>query len=437
MIDYEPNADAIVAVYQLLEDSVIKSMVRRMLNMGIVSDYTKYQAELLQAAGLLYDDIISAISKSADASVAQVRALFEDAGVATIDIDNEIIEDTGQDTVGIKQDAGMRQMMGEGYKKTLGTMRNLVSTTATESQAAFISAADKAYIGVSSGAFSYQQAIMDAVKLFADTGAIVSYPTGHRDRLDVAMRRAVLTGVGQTSANVAEMHAKESGCYLMELTAHAGARPEHARWQGQLVSLSGKDVGKNIDGLHVYSLRDIGYKKGDGFKGWNCRHNWHPYYKGISEPNYTKEDIKGLDAKSIPYKGDLYSRYEISQMQRKAERNVRALKRRVIATQEAIKDVPDDDTKNLLVQSFNASAQTLKKSENELSEFCKQTKSKNDKSRVQVAGFGKSISQKAVHAAKNASANTDKSSGGKAVEIDIKSDGTNGGNGRKYEDEKI
>ena len=75
---------------------------------------------------------------------------------------------------------------------------------------------------------------------------------------------------------VAMERAKQADCYLMELTAHSGSRPEHATWQGQLVSLTGKDVGKKIDGLHVFSLEQIGYQTGAGFKGWNCQHNWHP-----------------------------------------------------------------------------------------------------------------------------------------------------------------
>lgn len=99
---------------------------------------------------------------------------------------------------------------------------------------------------VSSGAFSYQEAIKNAVKNVAENGATVLYPSGHTERIDVAVSRAVLTGVGQTCREIGIMNAEECGCDLMEISAHSGARPDHAKWQGQLVSLSGKNAGRTI-----------------------------------------------------------------------------------------------------------------------------------------------------------------------------------------------
>ena len=63
-----------------------------------------------------------------------------------------------------------------------------------------------------------------------------------------------MTGVGQTAAAVAKKRAEDSGCQYMELTAHGGARPEHARWQGQLVQIQGKRTRKIIDGLKVFTF---------------------------------------------------------------------------------------------------------------------------------------------------------------------------------------
>ena len=291
MQNYEPDVTQLLGLYQQLEDDIVADMVRRMLKMGFVSESTAYQAEVLQSAGILYEDILQMIADRTDASVAQVRALFEDAGVKTVEIDNDTHEAAGEAPADIRQDGGMKQVLETGYRKTLGTMRNLVSTTANTTQTAFLQACDRAYMQVSSGAFSYQDAIRMAVRNLADGGAYVTYPTGHQDRIDVAVRRCVLTGVGQTAAAVAKKRAEDSSCQYMELTAHGGARPEHARWQGQLVQIQGKRTRKIIDGLKVFTLQEIGYGDGRGFKGWNCRHNWHPYYPGLSTPNYTPEEI--------------------------------------------------------------------------------------------------------------------------------------------------
>lgn len=400
MQNYEPDVTQLLGLYQQLEDDIVADMVRRMLKMGFVSESTAYQAEVLQSAGILYEDILQMIADRTDASVAQVRALFEDAGVKTVDIDNDTHEAAGEVPVDIRQDAGMKQVLEAGYRKTLGTMRNLVSTTANTTQTAFLQACDRAYMQVSSGAFSYQDAIRMAVRNLADGGAYVTYPTGHQDRIDVAVRRCVLTGVGQTAAAVAKKRAEDSGCRYMELTAHGGARPEHARWQGQLVQIQGKRTRKIIDGLKVFTLEEIGYGDGRGFKGWNCRHNWHPYYPGLSTPNYTPEEIARLDEKSISYNGEKYTEYEISQMQRKGERKVRALKRRAAALDEAAKNTDDPALKQGLNDDFAAVSVRLKDAEKTLKDFCRQTGRRNDTFRSQVNGFGRSTAQRTVQAAK-------------------------------------
>lgn len=402
MQNYEPDVTQLLGLYQQLEDDIVADMVRRMLRMGFVSETTAYQAEVLQTAGILYDDILQMIADRTDASVAQVRAMFEDAGVRTVEIDNDTHEAAGEAPADIRQDGGMKQVLDAGYRKTLGTMRNLVSTTANTTQTAFLQACDRAYMQLSSGAFSYQDAIRMAVRNLADGGAYVTYPTGHRDRIDVAVRRCVLTGVGQTAAAVAKKRAEDSGCRYMELTAHGGARPEHARWQGQLVQIQGKRTRKVIDGLKVFTLQEIGYGDGRGFKGWNCRHNWHPYYPGLSTPNYTPEEIARLDEKSISYNGEKYTAYEISQMQRKGERKVRTLKRRAAALEEAAKNTDDPVLKQGLNDDFSAVSVRLKDAEKTLKDFCQQTGQRRDAFREQVNGFGRSTAQRAVQAKKRA-----------------------------------
>lgn len=403
---YEPSADRIIALYQQLEDDILSAVIRRILKMGYVSEASKHQLEVLQAAGLLYDDIVQLIADHTDACTAQVKALFEDAGVQTVAIDNSLHEAAGALPIDIRQDSSTRQVLEAGYKKTLGTMQNLVSTTATQTQTAFIQTCDRIYMQVSSGAFSYQEAIMNALRALADTGAEVVYPTKHKDRMDVAVRRCVLTGVSQTAAAVSLRQAEDAGCYLMEITAHSGARPDHAKWQGQLVTITGKDAGKIIDGLRVFTLSEIGYGSGEGFKGWNCRHNWHAYYPGFSTPNYTQEELKKLDEPCISYNGKLYTEYEVSQMQRAQERRVRAWKRRCITAQEGVNSATDEATRATAQAEYSKSAVHLKANEEKLKDFCKQTGQNRDRFREQVYGFGRSEAQRAVQANNSSFRNT-------------------------------
>ena len=132
------------------------------------------------------------------------------------------------------------QVLQAGIYKTHGSLQNITMTTAVSSQQAYIQAAAKAEMQVTSGAFDYATAIKNAVKQAAREGVTVMYLSGHMDKLDVAVRRAVLTGANQTAAAISLAYADDMQCDLVETSAHAGARPSHAVWQGKVFSRSGQ-----------------------------------------------------------------------------------------------------------------------------------------------------------------------------------------------------
>lgn len=399
---YDQCTDAVLLHYARLEGAILSAMVRRILKMGFVSDCTKHQAEMLQEAGLLYNDILQIIARQTNQTVKQVQALFEDAGVRTVAVDNQVYKAAGKIPVDIRQSDSMRQTLEAGFRKTLGVMDNLTKTTALTTQKAFYRACNDAYMQITSGAFSYQEAIRNVLKQAAQGGLTVEYPSGHTDKLDVAIRRAALTGVGQTAAEIGKMNAEANGCYLMEISAHSGARPTHAVWQGQLVTLTGQDAGKIIDGMKVFTLSEIGYGSGAGFRGWNCRHDWYPYFLGLSTPNYSKKELEKLNEKNIEWNGKKYTEYEISQMQRAQERKIRELKRQAVKMQDAADFTDNPELKAAATADYQTMAAKLKAAEKDLQTFCKATGQDRDRFREQVYGFGRSEAQRAVQAAKRA-----------------------------------
>ena len=405
--EYDHLTDQLIHLYWDLDEAIIADITRRLMKTG--GDYlpnsAKAQAERLQQAGLLYEDIIAEIAKRTEMTQRQVAKTFERAGVQSIRNDNRSYQAAGMEGIVKMSDAAL-QTLNAGYQKCAGELQNLTLTTANTAQAAYLTACDRAYMQVSTGAMDYQTAIRRAIQGAAEEGAFVLYPSGHRDRLDVAVRRSVLTGVGQTVRKLSEINAGDMGCDLMEITAHAGARPDHAEWQGMLVSLSGKNAGRVIDGVRVLSLKEIGYGTGEGFGGWNCRHDWYPYFEGISHRAYTDARLKALNEPHIDLgDGKLYTDYEVSQMQRELEREVRAAKRQVAAANAAVESAPDDAAKKAARADFTVQSVRLKAAEKELHDFCGQTGFREDSSRVWVNGFGRSTSQKAVWANKKAQKN--------------------------------
>ena len=384
--------DSLVELMDAYDNAVVADIARRIVKTGTITETAKHQIKQAQQMGLLYEDIIQEIAKRTNATDNMIKALFEDAGVETVQTDNRLYTAAGLQTTDLRASPAMLQMLQAGYENTLGTMHNLTLTTANTAQQAYISACDLAMLQVQSGAMSYQQAIRAAIQSAAADGTRVLYPSGRTDRIEVAIRRAVLTGVAKTCRTIGEYNAASCGCDLMELSAHAGARPSHAKWQGQLVSLSGKKG--------YLSKDDIGYGSGDGFGGYNCRHDWYPFFPGISQRNYSPEKLEQLENMTINYNGQEIPYYDATQEQRRLERAVRDCKLRLSATDAARQETTDPKLRAQLDEDFARQSKALREARDKLADFQNGTGLLPDTSRTQVYGYGRSISQKAVSAQK-------------------------------------
>lgn len=384
--------DSLTELLDAYDNAVVADIARRIVKTGYVTETAKHQIRQAQQMGLLYDDIIREIAQRTNITDSMVRTLFEDAGVETVETDNRLYTAAGLQTTDLRASPAMLQMLQAGYENTLGTMHNLTLTTANTAQQAYISACDLAMLQVQSGAMSYQQAIRAAIQSAASDGTRVLYPSGRTDRIEVAVRRAVLTGVAKTCRTIGEYNAASCGCDLMELSAHAGARPSHAKWQGQLVSLSGK--------RGYLSKDDIGYGSGDGFGGYNCRHDWYPFFPGISQRNYTPEKLTQLETMTVNYNGQEIPYYDATQEQRRLERRVRDCKLRLSATDAARQETTDPKLRAQLDEDFARQSKALREARDQLADFQAGTGLLPDTSRTQVYGFGRSIAQKAVAAQK-------------------------------------
>ncbi len=389
---WDTLADEIVELYEGLSSFLVRDISRRLVKTGVLTETALYQLDMLQQAGQLRDAIAKEVARLAGVSVRVVEDLFEDAAVKSLAFDDSIYRAAGLNPLPIRQSPAFIQMLLAGVSKTNGALYNLTMTTANAAQSAYIRACNTAYFEVSTGAVSYTEAIRRQLRELADNGAEVLYPTGHTDKLDVAVRRSVVTGVAQTVGVLSETRAQDMGCDLMEITAHAGARPSHAEWQGKIVSLSARKG--------YLSKDDIGYGKGPGFKGYNCRHDWYPFYEGITDRVYSPDDLEKLNVKIVEYGGKKYSLYEASQIQRGFERDIRKTKRRLAGLDESIKTAQDATLLAELKADFTASAVKLKAQEKQMRTFLDAASMLEDSSRTQVTAFGRSAAQKAVWAAK-------------------------------------
>lgn len=385
-------------------ESVLRDMVRQLNKTDFtITDTVAWENEKLQQAGMLEEDILKYISEATDKEKEEIREQFKAAKSEVFNYDNEELTAAGYEPEEFRHmSPEMIKTMNAAMKKTFTEAVNLTRTTAVTSQSAFIHAADVAHQQVISGAWSYQKAIRYAVKTtVAAQGAKVIYPSGASAKIDVAYRRTVLTGVNQTVAKLQEMRAEECENDLMETTAHYGARVEHAEWQGQVVSLSGAKG--------YLSKEDVGYGEVTGIFGANCRHNWHLFFEGISKPAYTPEQLEEFKNAKVSYDGESMPVDKAVSKQRTMERSIRQTKEELVCLDECIKNCTDKFEKEKAQLEFDKKCVKLKQREYRLKDFCNQTGLQLDNFRVQVfaaetengfKGFGRSVSSKAVFAAK-------------------------------------
>lgn len=373
--------ESILSLYAEAEEEILCDMARRISAYDYWIPAADWQYQKMLETGRTREEILRVLSSKTGRSQEELRQLMQQAANDSLRADEAIYRAAGATGPSIMESAALKNILNAGFKLTQQTFRNLTRTTAQIAGGQFEHALDKAWLKVQSGAFSVDAAVQSAIKeLCAQGVGSIKYPSGRVDTLETAVRRAVVTGVNQTCGQLQLERAHEMGCDLMELSAHAGARPEHAEWQGQIVSLSGAKG--------YLTLRDIGYGDVTGFKGVNCRHDWNPYFEGMPR-TWTDKKLRELNEPKYEYNGKKLTEYEARQQQRYNERQIRRWKNENLAMSAAGKDTAE-------------SAVKLKEWQAKQRDFLDQTGLKRQQSREQVAGFGRSEAARASAAAKKA-----------------------------------
>lgn len=370
--------DYLLGVCDELDRAIIADIARRIVKTGGISPTARHQIDSAQQAGLLLTEVTKQLASATGASEKEIRRLFDEAAVVGLQNDAKPLILAGVQT-DLRPSQQMKDLLSAAVSKTNGDLRNLTMTTGVTATCAYMDAVNVAYMKVQSGAFTYQQAIRDAIKAAAVDGNYVTFPSGRRDHLDVAVRRSVLTGLNQTAAKLTEYYAADMECEYYETSAHAGARPSHSVWQGRIFKIEGATA------EYPNFEESTGYGTGAGLCGWNCRHSFYPYWPGISKPAYTPEMLREYDAPKYTYNGEKLTEYDVSQLMREHERGIRESKREIAAYQAAMDATGDKKLKAALQEDFESASMKLKNQEAAYKDLCKQTNHAANSTRTGVA----------------------------------------------------
>lgn len=317
-------------LFRGLEKRIMRDIIRRLKSAGEITRSADWQIYRSAELGKAIDEIKKEIAETLDGGDEEVNRLFDEAAKTSWARDKKLYKSVGQTPVAYKDNEPLKQLVAAVKAQTSDELRNITGTlgvaTANKGRIKTVSLTeyftdtlDNAALDISSGAFDYNTVLKRTVTELVNSGIrTINYDSVSKRpttaRVDVAARRAIMTGVNQLTAKISEDNAKTLGTDMYEVSAHSCCRPEHVEWQGGWYTMA--------------QLKSVcGYGKVDGLKGANCGHSFDPVIPGVSEPSYTPEELQKMraeESKKHEYNGKEYTKYEASQRQRRLERTIAA-----------------------------------------------------------------------------------------------------------------
>ena len=187
---------------------------------------------------------------------------------------------------------------------------------------------DRAILNISQGKQDFYSAMRKTLKDLGGSGLVV-YDSGHTRRLDSAVRMNLLGGLRDLNNTITLRFGEEYQADGVEISVHENPAPDHADIQGRQFSLEEYD--KLEDGEVAKDAKGIEYDGADKREigQYNCYHKIFSIVLGVSEPEYSDEELKEIQQRNndgFHLDGKHYTMYQGTQLQRKLETAVRKQK---------------------------------------------------------------------------------------------------------------
>lgn len=324
--------DKMTARFADLEDRIMQDIVRRINMAGKITSTADWQINRLKVLGYSSEDIEASLKETLNATYPEMFELYDKVINWEYVRNKDVYEQINAEYIPYDENEQLKQIT-EGIKRQ--TQRDLENITQslgfyldygdgrrvlTPLAQVYQGFLDAACMDIVSGAFDYNSVLRRVVTQLTNSGLRqIDYASGRANRIDVAARRAIMTGVSQITGKITDYNAEKLGADHFEVAWHSGARPTHAVWQGKVWT---REQLVNVCGLGSAT----------GLLGINCYHEYYPFFPGISERNWTDEwleEKKRQENTPKTFGGKEYTLYEAKQQQRKMETAMRAQREKV------------------------------------------------------------------------------------------------------------
>jgi hypothetical protein len=309
----------VVVMYQKLNEDLSKTIINKIRSAGDVSSYTRSQIRTLELQGG-HDVFLKALMKTQNLSAKAKREIikiFEEVGETELKGYRKIYYSRKLD---YKLSAESIQLIKTIAKRTNNTMKNMAKTIAYKTQRQYVEAMDDLYKKVVTGAYDYNTAMRQTERQLAKEGITLKNKDGSKTRIEVAVRRNLLTSIHQTAQSIAKDIGDTIGANCVVIGHSNKCRPTHHVIDAVTMSIP-------LFKQYEYLTEEA-----------NCYHivnyDWQPQFEK------TKSKVEYLDD-HVSYK-EAVANYKVQQKARYYERQVREAKRTI-----ASGDSTKEERKNL------------------------------------------------------------------------------------------
>lgn len=331
--EIEALPSAMEQLYRSLQLNIMSDLTERLKANGEeITSATDWQINRLYEFGVSKDEIDSLIQSTLNVSDDEIDRIYDEVVKSGYARNEELYTGKGKEHIPYAENKQLQQLVKTVKNQTKSEYRNITGSLGfavrnADNTLSFTPLADfyqrtldNGLMQIASGAVDYNTVLKKAVKAMTDSGLrTVDYASGWSNRVDVAVRRALMTGFNQVVAKVNEDNAEQLGTEYFEVSYHRGARPTHQVWQGRVYS---KKELETVCGLGTVT----------GLCGANCYHSYSPFIKGIDTPTYSEEELDRMnEEENTPkeYNGRQYTAYEAQQKQRQLETAMRADRQKI------------------------------------------------------------------------------------------------------------
>ena len=321
---------------------ILKEIGENIRRLSMVNPSSAYKLSQILKYGGSYEKIVKELSKMSGKNIQEIYEIFEEVAKNNKDFAKQFYKYRHIDYIPYSKDKLLQEQVKSLANITAGTFLNFTKTTAIgyvfedlngnrtfkNIQQTYQELIDRAILNIGQGKESFYSAMRHTLEELGQ-GGLVQYESGTTRRLDSAVRMNILDGIRRLNRETSLRFGQEYNADGVEISVHSNPAPDHSDIQGRQFSLEEFEKLENGELARDY--------KGNTYDGadkrhigkLNCYHKIFNIVLGVSNPEYTDEQLKKIqedNQKGFEFEGKHYTNYEGMQLQRKIELAIRKQK---------------------------------------------------------------------------------------------------------------